>query len=1048
MAEKNFNDNPRVTDTVVFELKTPDADNCFTADPYKFDRIVVYYVERNFLGTNFGDYEKVIYTDTLLQATLAAEQLACSAPTPANIFAAQQLRNELESKAQRNQFFFKDAVPVETVGTPLNPAWLSTDEANASIEHVTEDEDGNPQFGVFRFKWMPNGAVREGDYFICWTWTPQPAGDSLSAHESFTMLGDPRAVITIPSHITPDEKYEVLLERYLPEMYKNYLADKDITPETTDKLNRAVAKGFKYLEDLANQIIDLYDANALHESLLIYLSNLFNLKLKSDDPTLWRRQIKEAITLFKKKGTIGGLEDAFAQAGMKLEKLTQLWQVVSPYTWVDSFRVKDSPVFTLNRRMILPLDPDNFALYIRREGDTVYEPVASECVIFEDTDCNFTTRMTWVGDELSANAVTLYEGDIIKVMYKYAEIPAGQQSVENYIRTLELADERDETDQEFPPKNWNVRVIEEDDPLFSVVIPVRHPFHKNLVFGWIRTEFPYSENVYNMEEYNGSTRETGDPCLIDKAFTDPCGACISSKYNIDVSVEALSDDRLSEVRDILREYTPFHAVVHRINFYGSVNEFVPPPVETIECLVTYRVTDIVLSGNSNPFFTRIMPDGWNLETLGVARDALAEDTLVVSEVNGTGYNPRIALVTPNINLQKLGLDLDDHVLEVLSPSSNAGSYTISNPIMQTATVDAGVTEPINDSMFTFRLSNITYGNSQSIITQDDVFKFTSDTVDFASLSVKTQWDTVNTPGYDSTPWKVSIPAYSATPYDIAEIIEGVLILADPDRTLPTSDTSGITFELLDDSDMPVGSGIDGDLVVERRGRVDLNDTAIFDIREFVKVDFRFIYDNFEYRVSGLDGQDFFIEDYVDGDASGATVEIRQRLVTDVGFFGYAGLKLQTAVNYEAALGILNGENPPTDDENEITDNSLFKENFLVKIGDDFYKIAAINGTDITLDGLSNDWMTLGAGGTAVNFTIHQFVETPVASSFLVFDQIDRRGRDVVVRENFSTVTQDTEVVALSVDQPRPNGFFDKVEQSESVGYVIEYKNGKKTTGEV
>jgi len=52
---------------------------------------------------------------------------------------------------------------------------------------------------------------------------------------------------------------------------------------------------------MANQLIDLFDANALHESLLNYLSNLFAIKLRSSDPTLWRRQIKEAIPLFKKR---------------------------------------------------------------------------------------------------------------------------------------------------------------------------------------------------------------------------------------------------------------------------------------------------------------------------------------------------------------------------------------------------------------------------------------------------------------------------------------------------------------------------------------------------------------------------------------------------------------------------------------------------------------------------------------------------------------------------------------------------------------------------
>ena len=69
------------------------------------------------------------------------------------------------------------------------------------------------------------------------------------------------------------------------------------------ELNFSVAKGFTFLEDQTNQMGDLLDANSTHESLLGYLSRFFALDLYSSDPTLWRRQIKNAVPLFKNKGT-------------------------------------------------------------------------------------------------------------------------------------------------------------------------------------------------------------------------------------------------------------------------------------------------------------------------------------------------------------------------------------------------------------------------------------------------------------------------------------------------------------------------------------------------------------------------------------------------------------------------------------------------------------------------------------------------------------------------------------------------------------------------
>lgn len=1046
MAEKRINENPRITDTIIFDLPTPGADGCFTADPYKVDKVTIYYVERSFQTQNWGEYDKATYDPALLEKVVAAMALACSDPTPTNIAAAQQAQNELAATTQINKFYYNDAVVVNTVGTAENPAWLSTDTTDSPLVLVSEDADGNPQFGHFTYSWSPQGSVREGDYFICWTWTPLPAGDTLSDHVSFTIYGDPRAVITIPSHLTDPQKYGTLLERYLPDMYKQYVSDADLTPNVTDKLNLAIADGFTFMENLANQLIDLYDANALHESLLVYLSNLFNLRLKSNDPTLWRRQIKEAVPLFKKKGTLAGLKDAFSQAGMTLNKLTRLWQVVSPYTWQESFKVKSSPTFRLAKVPILPIDPNNFGLWLRRHGTTEYVPIDADNIEFETDSCGLFTHITWIGDEKSINPLPLYQGDFLRILYQYAVIPVGQQPIEDYIRSLYLADTRDEADQDYPPKNWNVRIIEEDDPLFNLIVPVRHPFHEDIIFGQVRTEFPFSENIFNMEEYNGSTRDTTDPCLMDKAFLDPCGGCLSSKYAIDVSVENLSDERIVEVRDILKEYTPFHAVPHALNLDGTVNEYVLPPVEEIEFLMTVAKDEIVLSGDANPFFTRIIEDGLTISK--VTRDELAAQNVVVTSDTGTLYSDHISIVVPEDDLGRIGLDVNNNVLEVLAPSSNYGTYLISSVDGHIGVVEGDFLEPLNQSMFTFRLSNITYSTSTAIIRQKNLIKLSDDNVSFFSYGVRTLWDFDNTPSYIGGSWQVLIPEYSSTPYDIAIMdTDDMLVLVD-DGTLPTDDISGVAYTLLDDSGNEIATSTSGMIEVSKRALVDLNDSNVADIHDYVVHGDYMVYGDIEYKVTDFSGSQFYVEGYDLGDAAGVSVNIKRRLIEQgIGYFGYSGLKLETTTNYEAELGILNGVNPPYTDPNYITDNNLFKENFLVRIFNDYYKIAEIDGTTITLSGTTPyDVPTLAAGGSLSTFSISKFSKGTVSIKFTVFDQLDRRGKDPVIEEILSEVTDDVAVFALSL--PPNKNFSDSVMQDEGLSFTVEYRDGSTSQGEL
>jgi hypothetical protein len=178
--------------------------------------------------------------------------------------------------------------------------------------------------------------------------------------------------------------------------------------------------------------------------------------------------------------------------------------------------------------------------------------------------------MSWISTILN-----IVEGDIIRVLYQYAPVPnPTEQSLDEYIRTLPLIDTRDERLQEYPRKNWNVRGITDDDVLYDIIVTSKHPFHDFLVFGKVRTEFPYSENIYNMEEYNGSIRNSKVPCDIDKNFMDSCALCMSSSFVIDVEVENLSDDRIAEFYEVFKESAPFHAVLNTVNFQGGWNEFV------------------------------------------------------------------------------------------------------------------------------------------------------------------------------------------------------------------------------------------------------------------------------------------------------------------------------------------------------------------------------------------------------------------------------------------------------------------------------------------
>jgi hypothetical protein len=161
VAILTIDQNPSISDTIVFTLLTPDANGCFLTNPYKLNSIVIYYVQRDYTSGNTSNYLNKIYVTDQIKAAEVAEAVACANPTPENLSNAKVLRSVAESNASVNDFYYNEASPVKIVGDNLYPAWISTDLANSFAELVETDENGNPIYGAFKYTWKPEG-VREG----------------------------------------------------------------------------------------------------------------------------------------------------------------------------------------------------------------------------------------------------------------------------------------------------------------------------------------------------------------------------------------------------------------------------------------------------------------------------------------------------------------------------------------------------------------------------------------------------------------------------------------------------------------------------------------------------------------------------------------------------------------------------------------------------------------------------------------------------------------------------------------------------------------------
>lgn len=1093
--------NPSVLDKILFSFNTRDANNN-TIDPYKVDNIKIYFIERDFASTGNKEYSSDFYNNRdfvklethdndssaidglktnfitkyspIVQGTLTgtvfknnsvinafkvdaknnfiitdtAEQqsqeykITCGSvdletgsvvlewnQNPGSF--AVQLNYEYKKSSGNDFFYYKEAKPVKIVGSEDYPAWLSTDLSNSLIEK------SDCSIGSFSYTWDATGS-REGDYFICYTWTPYPGIQSLSSHEKFYLSASTEINTSIPSHQTNPNKYEILLDRYLPEMFKTTISEQDKTPGVLGQFNKSIAQGFTFLEDMANQIIDLFDANSINESMINYLSNTLDLKLKSSDPTLWRRQIKEAIPLFKKKGSIQAIKESFSQAGMKLLRLTNFWQIKSSCFQVDSFfyESKLNNSFILSRKPIV--DNSEYAprVFLTKMGST--EPIELNFINTIEKDADRPTKINWI------SSYSLENGDIVRFEYYY-RIPNNEKEklIEDYIKSLPLLDERDEKAvikdaqvfQEYPLKNWNARLIREDDPLLDSIITEKHPFHENLVFGKVRTEFPYSENVYNMEEYNGSIVDSSNPCDIDKDFIDPCSHCRSGKFDIDLEIEGLSSDRILEAKEIISESFPFHAVLKTINIFGSNTEFVTPPIEDLEILLQYKYQESAISGGLNVFQRNKY-----LENLKNRNE--------LSDKNSSGsysakfYNKEIVLLCPNFNFNSLSISENCYV-NIFSPSTNSGRYPVIKKNKNQLTI-SGIAEPLNSSPFYFRVYNELLQSNISL-TRNDWVELEDRSVDFEKIAADAQQIKIN----------INNQYYL---FDIIKFINNHKILIKNNDLVINQDIS-VNYKIINRNNEEIilkNNTKNSSCLIKYTNNSAVEFSGDFPSKAVLKNYkniLEFAVNNIQYscEVTGFDENYVYIKDYNGGNFGSMPAKFQQILIDkEWGGLYYNGVLAKINGNLKNILGI--------EDEPKSSTDSI-KEDYAIRINtkNDYYFISDINydeNLDITvlnLSGFFDNFGTEETDGLDLQTTIYKYTKKAVyltdddTSKQVFFHGVNRTSNEQITNKQKSKSSEIESVSALSKQK---DGVTDCFEQNENIQILITNLDGTKERKEL
>lgn len=278
---KKINESPTINDLILFELEAPNAPG--------LNNIKIYFLEKNSL------YPRNIHEVNYNNSTLDTDK-----------------ENEVVKKTVINNF-----IKCKVVSSEL--------ELVHEIKPGTLNQKGNN----FEYSWDAKGSL-PGDYVVEWSWVID--NQLLKQSLNFSLKNNINFPRPYRDFYDTKGKYESLIDRYTPACVSKYLLTaQDCTPQVLSFLNKGVAKELAFLEDHLNTLSEIYDANVVNDFVLQLLASSLGRKLRTDSSTLWKRQIKNAISLAKKKGTKAGLEQALEEAGIKLKKFTKLWQVSSEY---------------------------------------------------------------------------------------------------------------------------------------------------------------------------------------------------------------------------------------------------------------------------------------------------------------------------------------------------------------------------------------------------------------------------------------------------------------------------------------------------------------------------------------------------------------------------------------------------------------------------------------------------------------------------------------------------------------------------------------------
>jgi len=1076
--------DPKTSDVIRLEIKTFDSYGCLIT-PYKINNLKVSFIERIPGGINISSYQDHYYDPTLEKEFNDYKDIVCEAleeNTPEaisdKIAELERIKNKLEDSKSTQEWYYNSVSNVINLGLE-NPAWLdlnqvpSLEQSSVANNNVLSQSD----VGVFYFDWNSDFR-KEGDYFLTWEWQPLIAGDTLFGHEKFTVFPDNKLTVSNPKKTVPDDKYDMLMERYLPKHILEKFSSNDLSAEVITEYNKAVGKLFLFLDNQANQLLGMIDPNSTNEEYLPLLANLFNIKLKSQDPVRWKAQIKTAIPLFKKKGTLSCLKSNLDYAGMRLVKFTNLWQIKSKYSCQEKFTYLTNE-FKLKYEPILPLNQDVFKLFIELE-DGSWNELTSDYI-----NVNSDGTFEWIGDSLNEDPIQLKLNDNIRIIYQHTEYPNyEEETIDLYTLSLPISDTRSSIDQEFPPIDWNTRVIEENDAMFDIIINEKHPFFDYFPFGKIRTKFPYSENAYNMEEYNGSLRDSFNACDIDKYFTEPCYHCLSSKYNIEVEIEELSDDKIIEFTKILEENVPFHLLPHTIRLHSSFQDFINVQDKSLDYIFKYNIKDTLLISSQYKFMRSIPFQEANDN---FKRNIISNMELELGPINVSIKNNEIILVCPGTsttddifnnkgnykNLQELGINLsttnstiqnNSNILEIKSPSVLAGSYTLDNVINSTATIiNPTFAEPVDESQFVFKISNKIISSSTSNITQIKTFNLSDKNFNHEKYSVVTQWDIDKGHSSDSV-WEVRIGINS---FEIINVNQNGQILIKDTGVLSNSNQTNVSWVLLDSNNEEVFQGLQGEIKVDFFGEIELDSNNFFnitDVKNILKLNDELKYNSNNYKIiKFLDAEKVLVSNYNSGDALGVAVDVYRCLADNlIGKLEYKGQKIHSPLNLESILNIQNGANPPV----QPIRNSN-KENYLILLGSqspdlndetyDYYYIKDIDNNDVEVGGPNKIWTLSNQNVicriykfTKEDVEVFEREKPPIEGH--IFDDIeglpkgvDRSSSNVIKIDSINTVSMLSDVLNKN---DKVEGQNDYLELNESISFKIEYDDGKIQEGEI